>query len=200
MKKLLLLPALMLSTSVFAQKSASVSKPVDCALIKTENEALKEKIAVYEARLGIGIGGVNTINGNDKLKISFLSCKASKTTHKAVFKFLIQNTDESTRLVIWDYQNSWGSTGAISSFLDEQGKSYPIEKILIGTAQVGYSREFAQIPSKASVQCSIELATVPLSATNFNSVTLSFGKEIMGMNQRIPFVSTFQNVPITWVP
>ncbi len=200
MKKLFLLPTLLISTTVGAQQSAGLTKPIDCATVKTENEALKEKITVYEARLGIGVGGVNTINGNDKLKINFLSCKASKATHKAVFKFLIQNTDEPIKLGIWDSQNSWGSAGAISSFLDEQGKSYPIEKMLIGTTQVGYSHDFAQVPSKAPVQCAIELSNVPLSATNLNSVMLSFGKEIVGMNQRIPFVSAFQNVPITWVP
>ena len=200
MKNLLLLPCLFISTAAFAQNPVGAAKLLNCAAVQTENAALKEKIVAYEARLGIGVGGVNTINGNDKLVISFLSCKASKATHKAVFTFMIRNTDEPIDLLIWADQNAWGSTGNKSSFFDEQGKGYPIERMLIGTMQVGYGSGAARVPSKAPVQCTIEVNNVPLSATNLNSVLLAFGKKVPGMDQRTEFVSGFQNAPITWVP
>ena len=199
MNKLLLLPTLFISATAFAQSPAGAAKPLNCAAVQTENVALKEKIVAYEARLGIG-GTVNTINGNDKLTASFISCKASKATHKAVFTFMVRNTDEPIDLIIWSDQNGWGSAGGKSTILDEQGKSFPIEKMLIGTKEVGYGRDFARVPSKAPVQGSIELSNVPLSTTNLNSVLLAFGKKTPGMDQKTEFVSGFQNVPVTWVP
>lgn len=199
MKKLLLLPALVVSTAAFAQSTAGAAKPVNCAAVQTENAALKEKIVAYEARLGIN-GTVSTINGNDKLTATFISCKASKSTHKAVFTFMIRNTDEPIDLLIWADQNSWSSAGGKSSVLDQEGKSFPIEKMLIGTTQVGYSYGAARVPSNAPVRGSIEVSNVPLSTTNLNAVLLAFGKTIPGMDKKTEFVSGFQNVPVTWVP
>lgn len=199
MKKLLLLPALLISTAAFAQSPAGAAKPLNCSAVQTENVALKEKIVAYEARLGIG-GTVNTINGNDKLTASFISCKASKATHKAVFTFMVRNTDEPIDLIIWAEQNGWGSGGGHSIVLDPEGKSFPIEKMMIGTTQVGYGAGFARVPSKAPVQGFIEVSNVPLSTTNLNAVLLAFGKTIPGMDKRTEFVSGFQNVPVTWVP
>lgn len=199
MKKVLLLPALFMSAAAFAQNPAGAAKPVNCAAVQTENAALKEKVVAYEARLGIG-GPVNTINGNDKLTASFISCKASKSTHKAVFTFMVRNADEPIDLIIWSDQNGWGSAGGHSTVLDEQGKNFPIEKMMIGTKEVGYGRDFARVPSKAPVQGSIEVSNVPLSTTNINSVLLAFGKKMPGMDQKTEFVSGFQNVPVIWVP
>ena len=170
MKKLLLLPAVLVSVAAFAQKPAGAAKTVNCAAVQTENEAFKEKIVAYEARLGIGASGVSAVSGNDKLSVSFLSCKASKATHKAVFKFLIQNTDEPIDLLIWADQNAWGSTGNKSILLDEQGRGFPIERMIIGTTQVGYGWGAARVPSKAPVQCSIEVSTFhypPLTSIQF---------------------------------
>ena len=76
-KHLLLLPALLGSISV-----AKAQAP-NCAALKTENEALKDKIVAYEARLGIGVGGVRIEDGDPFLKVKFISCKASKSTHRA---------------------------------------------------------------------------------------------------------------------
>ena len=199
MKKVLLLPALFISAAAFAQSPAGTAKPVNCAAVQTENAALKEKIVAYEARLGIG-GPVNTINGNDKLTASFISCKASKSTHKAVFTFMVRNADEPIDLIIWSNENAWGSAGGHSTVMDEQGKSFPIEKMVIGTKQVGNSWGAARVPSKAPVQGSIEVSNVPLSTTNLNSVLLAFGKTVPGMDKKTEFVSGFQNVPVTWVP
>jgi len=199
MKKLLLLPTLFVSATAFAQSPAGAVKPLNCAAVQTENVALKEKIVAYEARLGIG-GTVNTINGNDKLTASFISCKASRATHKAVFTFMVRNTDEPIDLLIWANQNSWGSTGGKSTVLDQEGKSFPIEKMVIGTTQVGYSYGAARVSSNAPVRGFIEVSNVPLSTTNLNAVLLAFGKTIPGMDKRTEFVSGFQNVPITWVP
>ncbi|AII50853.1 hypothetical protein [Hymenobacter sp. APR13] len=199
MKKLLLLPALVVSTAAFAQNTGGTAKPVNCAAVQTENAALKEKIVAYEARLGIN-GTVNTINGNDKLTATFISCKASKSTHKAVFTFMIRNTDEPIDLIIWADQNAWGSAGSKSTVLDQEGKSFPIESMTIGTTRVGYGLGPARVPSKAPVQGSIEVSNVPLSTTNLNAVLLAFGKTIPGMDTKTQFVSGFQNVPVTWVP
>lgn len=199
MKKLLLLPTLFVSATAFAQSPAGAVKPLNCAAVQTENVALKEKIVAYEARLGIG-GTVNTINGNDKLTASFISCKASRATHKAVFTFMVRNTDEPIDLLIWANQNSWGSTGGKSTVLDQEGKSFPIEKMVIGTTQVGYSYGAARVPSNAPVRGFIEVSNVPLSTTNLNAVLLAFGETTPGMDKRTEFVSGFQNVPVTWVP
>lgn len=199
MNKLLLLPTLFVSAAAFAQSPAGAAKPSNCAAVQTENVALKEKIVAYEARLGIG-GTVNTINGNDKLTATFLSCKASKATHKAVLTFMVKNTDEPIDLLIWADQNAWGSTGGKSTVLDQEGKSFPIERMFIGTTQVGYSYGAARVPSNAPVRGFIEVTNVPLSTTNLNSVLLAFGKTIPGIDKRTEFVSGFQNVPVTWVP
>ena len=194
MKKVLLLPALCWSSIAFAQV-----KPVDCVAVKAENNALKEKIVAYEARLGIGVGGVTIIDGNDKLKVSYLSCKASKTTHKAVFTFMVKNTDEPITLAIVSNQN-WTGSGIKSSFFDEQGNQCVIGNTFVGKVQVGYGSGYTPVPSNVPVQCSIELNQIPLTATNFNSVLIAFEKQIPGMDKAIPFVSGFKNVPITWQP
>lgn len=199
MSKFLLLPTLFISAAAFAQSPAGATKPVNCAAVQTENAALKEKIVSYEARLGIG-GTVNTINGNDKLTASYISCKASRATHKAVFTFMVQNADEPINLLIWSNENAWGSTGNKSTVLDQEGKSFPIEKMVIGTTQVGYSYGAARVPSNAPVRGFIEVSNVPLSTTNLNAVLLAFGKTIPGIDKRTEFVSGFQNVPVTWVP
>lgn len=67
MKKFLLLPALCgWSATAFAQAP-------NCAALTTENAALKDKIVAYEARLGIGVGGVTVTDGDPSVKVKFIS-------------------------------------------------------------------------------------------------------------------------------
>ena len=81
MKKFLLLPAICCwSSTAFAQAP-------NCAALKTENIALKDKIMAYEARLGIGVGGVAIEDGDPSVKVKFISCKASKATHKGILRW-----------------------------------------------------------------------------------------------------------------
>ncbi len=189
MKKLLLLPALCWYSAAFAQK------PLDCAAVKTENEALKEKVVAYEARLGIGVGGVKVADGDDKLKVKFLSCKASKSTHKAEFAFMVVNSDEPAGLRIF-------ADGQIASAIyDEQGHGYNIGAVHIGAAShnaIGGSAII--IPTNTPVRCTMELNSVPLAATYLSTAFLSCIKEVPGMGKPTSFKTALMNMPITWNP
>ena len=184
MKKLLLLPALCCCSVAFAQK------PVDCTAVKTENAALKEKVVAYEARLGIGVGGVAIADGDDKIKVKFLSCVANKSTHKAVFSFLVTNSDEPTEIRIND------QTYNPTTIFDEQGQSYPCYH-----PQVGGSLGFTGvIPTGTPVKCTVPFEEVALSVTRLNTVMLSLKKKIPGMSKETEFKTAVKNIPITWVP
>ncbi|RZK42373.1 MAG: hypothetical protein EOO61_05440 [Hymenobacter sp.] len=189
MKKLLLLPAMLYCSS------AALAQTSNCSALQTENAALKDKMVAYEARLGIGVGGVKVADGDDKIKVKFLSCKASKSTHKAEFAFMVVNSDEPAGLRIFE-------DGQLSSaFYDEQGHGYTMGGVHIGAAShnaVGGSA--ISIPSNTPVRCTMTLNSVPTSATYLNTAFLSFSKEIPGMGKTIPFKTALMNVPITWVP
>ena len=186
MKKLLLLPALFLCSTAFAQK------PVDCNAVKTENAALKEKVVAYEARLGIGVGGVTVADGDDKIKVKFLSCVASKSTHKAVFAFLVVNSDEPTELRIYDQSQTFNHT----TIFDEQGQSYPCYSPNVG----GSSGNVGVIPTGTPVKCTLPFEEVPASVTRLNTVMLSLKKKIPGMSKETEFKTAMKNMPVTWVP
>lgn len=185
MKKLLLLPALLCCSAAFAQTATN------CAALKTENEALKEKVVAYEARLGIGVEGVKIANGDEQIKVMFLSCKASKATHKAVFTFMVTNNDEPTKLSIIT------SGSAATSFYDEQGHGYPAS---FTEVRVGSEFNGNTINSKTPVQCSLRIESLPLGTTRFNTVFLALLKEIPGMGKRVDFKTALTSVPITWIP
>ena len=189
MKKLLLLPVLCWYSVALAQK------PVDCAAVKTENEALKEKVVAYEARLGIGVGGVKVVDGDDRVKVKFLSCKASKSTHKAVFAFMVVNSDEPVGLRIF-------ADGQIASAIyDEQGQGYDIGDVYIGAAyHDAIGGHAILIPSNTPVRCTMDLKSVPTSATYLSTAFLSFMKEVPGMNKINKFKTALVNMPITWGP
>ena len=57
MKQLLLLPVLLGSASIALAQAPS------CTALQTENVALKDTLVAYEARLGIGVGGVTVEEG-----------------------------------------------------------------------------------------------------------------------------------------
>lgn len=193
MKKLLILPFLLSSSIAFAQA-------VNCVSVQAENVALKDKIANYEARLGIGIEGAKASSGDDKFGIKFLSCKASKSTHKAKLTVLITNLDEPATFNIWTPDSKPSSQTKPSTFFDEQGQSYSAETLRVGNQQVGYGRNGAMVPTNVPVQCMIELVGVPLSATRLVLSMLSFGKDIPGMNKHSDILTSLQNAPVTWVP
>ena len=193
MKRLLILLLLFGSSISFAQT-------VNCVAVKAENTALKDKIATYEARLGIGIEGVKTSSGDEKFGIKFLSCKASKSTHKAILTVLITNLDEPANFNIWTPVSKPSSQTKPSTFFDEQGQGYSAEMLRIGSQQIGYGRNGAMVPSNIPVQCTVELVSVPLSVTRLVSVMLSFGKDIPGMNKRSDILTSLQNLPVTWIP
>lgn len=189
MKKLLLLPALLCcSLGAFAQTS-------NCAALQTENAALKDKLVAYEARLGIGVGGVKVADGDDKLKVKFLSCKASKATHKAEFAFMVINSDETAGLRIF-------ADGQLASAIyDEQGHGYVINSVHIGAVShnaVGGSA--VPIPTNTPVRCTMELLSVPTSATHISTAFLSCQKQVPGMGQTVSFKTALMNMPITWTP
>ena len=185
MKKLLLLPALCWCSVALGQTATN------CAAVKAENEALKEKVVAYEARLGIGVEGVKIANGDEQVKVMFLSCKASKSTRKAVFTFMVTNTDEPTKLSII----TSGSTA--TAFYDEQGKGYPAS---FTEVRVGSQFNGNMINPKTPVQCSLRIESLPLATTRFNTVFLALLKEVPGMGKRVDFKTALTSVPITWIP
>ena len=189
MKKFLLLPALCCwSASAFAQAP-------NCAALTIENAALKDKIVAYEARLGIGVGGVKVADGDESIKVKFLSCKASKSTHKAVFAFMVVNSGELAGLRIF-------SEGSMASAVyDEQGHGSTISLVRIGSEvhnAIGGSA--VSIPPKTPVKCILELTSVPTSATNISTAFLSLRKEIPGIDPKTSFKTALMNMPITWGP
>jgi hypothetical protein len=185
MKKLLLLPALLCCSAAFAQTATN------CAAIKAENEALKEKVVAYEARLGIGVEGVKIANGDEQVKVMFLSCKASKATHKAVFSFMLTNSDVPTKLSIVTY----GPTA--TAFYDEQGHGYPAS---FAGVRVGSQSNENMVSPKTPVQCSVRIENLPLGTTRFNTVFLALHKEMPGVSKLVDFKTALTSVPITWVP
>lgn len=64
MKKALLLPV------TFCCASAALAQTTNCTALQTENIALKDKVVAYEARLGIGSGGVTVADGSPTLKLN----------------------------------------------------------------------------------------------------------------------------------
>ena len=139
----------------------------------------------YEARLGIGVGGVTVTDGDDKIKAKFLS---SKATHKAVFSFLLVNSDEPTEIRI--YSQDYNPT----LIIDEQGQTYPCYQPQVGSSGVGV------IPTTTPVKCTLPFDNVPLSATRLNTVVLSLKKQPPGMTKETRFKTTLKNMPITWTP
>lgn len=189
MKKLLLLPVLC------CWSAAASAQTTNCAALTKENAELKDKIVAYEARLGIGVGGVKVADGDESIKVKFLSCKASKSTHKAVFAFMVINSGELAGLRIF----SEGQ--AASAVYDEQGHGYVIGLVRIGSEihnAIGGSA--VSIPPKTPVKCTLDLNSVPTTATNISTAFLSLRKEIPGIDPKTAFKTALTNMPITWGP
>lgn len=189
MKNLLILPVLCWYSVAFAQ-----TKPADCAAVIAENTVLKEKIVAYEARLGIGVGGVTVVDGDDKIKVKFLSCKASKSKHNGVFSFMIENLDEPATIGI--ATNNGGGGGSTVS--DEQGQGYLTVSPSIG-AQYAESGGVS-VQSHVPVKSTIEFSGIPLSVSRLNNVVIAFTKTIPGMNTSTRFKTVLKNMPIIWIP
>lgn len=189
MRKFLLLPVLCGWSSVaFAQAT-------DCAAIKTENAALKDKIVAYEARLGIGVGGSTVEDGDADLKIKFVSCKASKATHKATLTFIFTNSGEPQKVVVAGAGSSnFGSNTTL--VVDEQGQGYRSED---ANPVVGGKMQENSLPKGVAVSCAIPLQALPTTITRLQAASICFYK-FSPTNERTIVKSTIKNMPITWIP
>jgi hypothetical protein len=191
MKKLLLMPVLCCwSAAAFAQAT-------NCAALTTENAALKDKVVAYEARLGIGVGGVTVTDGDDALKFKFISCKVSKASHKGSLVVLATNSGEPVQLVL----SGAGATNIASTHstlvVDEQGQAYKSEDF---NPVVGGKADGANvIPTNVPVNCTVYLVGVPTGVTRLNSATLAFTKAATNKERQL-LKTTIKNIPITWVP
>lgn len=186
-KHLLLLPALLGSISV-----ARAQAP-NCAALKTENEALKDKIVAYEARLGIGVGGVRIEDGDPSLKVKFISCKASKSTHRAVLTYQFLNSGEPLEVEL----HGLGNPDYPSQVVDEQGQTYPGgESNTYPT--VGGKYLLSIVPSNVPFNGTLTFINVPTTTTRLNTVVLSFVKS--PTSKPVSYKAIIHNMPITWVP
>lgn len=149
------------------------------------------KIVAYEARLGIEVGGVKIADGDEQIKVMFLSCKASKATHKAVFTYMVTNSSEPIKLSLLI------SGSNATAFYNEQGHGYSSD---FTSVRMGSQSGSNVIMPQTPVQCSVAIEGMPLTTTRFNSVFLSLTKEIPGMGKHIDFKTALTNVPVTWVP
>ena len=182
-KHLLLLPALLGSISV------AMAQAPNCAALKTENMALKDKLVAYEARLGIGVGGVTVEDGDPSLKVKFISCKASKSTHRAVLTYQIINSEEPVEVEIHSLANADNP----SQVIDEQGQTYTSDVYTYPT--IGNNLHNI-VPSKVPFNGTLTSLNVPTTTTRLNTVVLSFVKSIY--TKPIYFKTTLHNMPITW--
>jgi len=191
MRKFLLLPALGWSSAVFAQSA-------DCSAIKAENVVLKDKIVAYEARLGIGVGGVAVEDGDPAIKVKFLSCKASKATHRAVLNFLVVNSGEPLVLEI----ESLTASNRPSQVVDEQGRAFTATSAYY--PMVGGRQLKAALPRTVPLTCTITCEEVPLATTRLNAAVVSFQRLKADMTgggrEQDYFKTTLKNIPVTWGP
>jgi len=185
-KHLLLLPALLGSISV-----ARAQAP-NCAALKTENEALKDKIVAYEARLGIGVGGVRTEDGDPSLKVKFISCKASKAKHEAILTFQILNSEEPLDVII----QTLSDQDHPSQVIDEQGQTYTSQSTYPTVGKQGLR---GTVPSNVPFNGTLTFSNVPVTTTRLNTVVLSFIKDPGSRGKQTYFNTTIHNMPIMWV-
>jgi hypothetical protein len=190
MKKFLLLPAFCCYSVAFAQ-----TKPVDCTAIKAENTALKEKLVAYEARLGIGVGGVVIEDGDPFVKVKFISCKASKTTRKAVLTYQLFNSGEPLTVEIHSPANQDNP----SQVVDEQGQTYTSDSNNYPTVGKGL---LSVVPSKVPFNGTLTFLDVPITTTRLNTVVLSFVKSpaVFTGKGYENYKTSIKNIPVTWVP
>lgn len=187
MKKFLLLPALCgWSATAFAQAP-------NCAALTTENAALKDKIVAYEARLGIGVGGVTVTDGDPSVKVKFISCKAKKATHQAILTYQLLNSGEPLEVEIHSLSNQDNP----SQVVDEQGQSYTSDSDHYPS--VG-KQLHSTVPSNAPFNGTLTFLNVPTTTTRLNTVVLSFVKSPVNGGKQEYYKTTIKNVPITWVP
>ena len=185
-KHLLLLPALLGSISV-----AKAQAP-NCAALKTENEALKDKIVAYEVRLGIGVGGVRTEDGDPSLKVKFISCKASKARHEAILTFQILNSEEPLDVII----HTLSDQDHPSQVIDEQGQTYTSQSTYPSVGKQGLR---GTVPSNVPFNGTLTFSNVPITTTRLNTVVLSFVKDPGNGGKQTYFNTTIHNMPIMWV-
>jgi hypothetical protein len=170
--------------------SAALAQTTNCTDLQKENAALKDKLVAYEARLGIGVGGVTVTDGSPTLKVRFLSCKASKATHRAVLTYQIVNDGEPQPLQI---QNLYTADNP-SMVVDEQGQAFTSASEYSPT--IGATQMRSNVPSKVPMNGTVTFLDVPLTTTRLNAAVLSF---VAGSKQEY-FKTTIKNMPVTWLP
>jgi hypothetical protein len=187
----------LLVSALLGSMSAAMAQAPTCATLQAENTALKDKVVAYEARLGIGVGGVTVEEGDAALKFKFLSCKVSKATHKASLVVLVTNSGEPAKVVLSGAGATNLSSTASTLVVDEQGRAYKSEDFfpLVGGKADGAN----VIPTNVPVSCTVYLVGVPSEVTRLNSATLYYYKTV-GNEARQTLKTTIKNMPVTWVP
>lgn len=188
MKKFLLLPVLCCwSATAFAQAA-------NCAALTTENAAMKDKIVAYEARLGIGVGGVTVTDGDPSVKVKFISCKASKATKRAVLTYQLLNSGEPLNVQI----QSLSTQDNPSQIVDEQGQTYIANSDNYPT--IGSKQLQSIVPTNVPFNGALPFLNVPTTTTRLNAAVLSFIKTPANGGKQEYYKTTIKNMPITWLP
>lgn len=165
-----------------------------CTTLQAENTALKDKVTAYEARLGVGSGGTVVVDGDPTLPVKFLSCKASRTTHRAVLSFLVTNAGEPVQLQL----QALTTADEPSLVVDEQGRAYSSSSDYY--PRVGTRQGQATVPPNLPLSCSLTLLDVPTGVTQLNQAVLSFIRLAPAGSREQRFKTTIRNLPVTWVP
>jgi hypothetical protein len=186
MKKILLLPFLCGWCSAFAQGPS-------CTALATENAALKDKIAGYEARLGISANGVTVVDGDPLIKVKFVSCKASKATKRAVLTYQLLNSGEPLNVQI----QTLNTQDTPSQVIDEQGQTYLADSD--NYPAVGKQLQ-SIVPANVPFNGTLPFLDVPTTTTRLNSVVLSFIKTPANGGKQQYFKTILRNLPVTWGP
>jgi hypothetical protein len=173
---------------------AARAQTLPCATLQTENTALKDKLTAYEARLGIGSGSTVVVDGDPTLPVKFLSCKASRATHRAVLSFLVTNAGEPVQLQI----QALTTADEPSLVVDEQGRAYSASSDYY--PRLGTRPLQTTLPPNLPLSCSLTLLEVPTGVIRLNQAVLSFVRLAPSGGREQRFKTTIRNMPVTWVP
>nr|GFB42754.1 hypothetical protein [Tanacetum cinerariifolium] len=115
-----------------------------------------------------GSGSTVVADGDPTLPVKFLSCKASRATHRAVLSFLVTNAGEPVQLQI----QALTTADEPSLVVDEQGRAYSASSDYY--PRLGIHPLQATLPPNLPLSCSLTLLEVPTGVTRFNQAVLSF--------------------------
>lgn len=173
-KEILFLASLGWSTAVFAQTN------MYAAAVDLTGGGSAVRVATPKGRPRM-VGTL--IDGDDHITIKFVSCTASKATHKAVFTFLVLNSAAQANLEIIS-----GPGQIPCRFQGPQGQSCPTAEIRSEDETV--IRSSVTVATNVPLKCTILLADVPSSATRLNTIGLAFSKSVPSADKRADFQRT----------